>query len=111
MEGIERNDVVVRGESLVSVLKSANHLQEKLHKRPGVEANLSVLLKNTVGSRFRCNAYKGETDIRAMIPRSQINAGFSNDTKFQYKGPRYKSSFNIKAQFSGPVAPNNPLLR
>ena len=65
----------------------------------------------TVGSRFRGNAYKGEPDIRAIMPRSKKNTGFSNDKKFQYKGPRYKSSFNIKAQFSGPVASNNPLLR
>ena len=66
---------------------------------------------STVEPRYRGNGYNGEPVIRAIMSRSQINAGFSNHKKFQYKGPRYKSSFNIKAQFSGPVAPNNPLLR
>ena len=49
---------------------------------------------NTIGPHFRGNAYKGEPDIRAIMPRSKKNAGFSNNKKFQYKSPRYKSSLN-----------------
>ena len=57
---------------------------------------------NTVGPRFRGNAYKGEPHITAKLLWSKNNSGFSNAKKFQYEGLCYKGHFNIKVKVFNP---------